>query len=67
MILFRSGVELTSLTATVRGGDGRLVTGLSREAVVKALRALRRLGWIDNRGRTIVIRNPERVRQRAVH
>jgi CRP-like cAMP-binding protein len=40
-------------------------TGLSREAVVKALRALRQLGWVENRGRTIVIHELERVRQRA--
>jgi Ca-activated chloride channel homolog len=30
--VFRSAVELTSITATVRDQDGRLVTGLSREA-----------------------------------
>ena len=29
---FRSGIELTSVTATVRDGAGRLVTGLPREA-----------------------------------
>lgn len=40
-------------------------TGLSREAVVKALRALRQLGWIDSQGRTIAIRDLERLRQRA--
>ena len=40
-------------------------TGLSREAIVKALRALRQLGWIDNRGRTIVIRKLDSLRDRA--
>jgi CRP/FNR family cyclic AMP-dependent transcriptional regulator len=40
-------------------------TGLSREAVVKALRALRQLGWIDVQGRTFVVRDLERVRGRA--
>ena len=30
--LFRSGIELTSITATVRDGQGRLVSGLEREA-----------------------------------
>jgi Ca-activated chloride channel homolog len=30
--LFRSAIELTSITATVRDGDGRLVTGLQRDA-----------------------------------
>jgi CRP-like cAMP-binding protein len=41
-------------------------TGLSREAVVKALRALRRLGWIEGQGRTITISEPDQLRQRAV-
>jgi len=40
-------------------------TGLSREAIVKALRALRQLGWIDNRGRAIVIREVDSLRDRA--
>jgi CRP-like cAMP-binding protein len=40
-------------------------TGLSREAVVKALRALRRLEWIDVSGRTFVVRDLERLRGRA--
>lgn len=30
--LFRSGVEITAITATVLDGEGRLVTGLPREA-----------------------------------
>ena len=30
--VFRSAVELTSITATVRDQDGRLVTGLTRDA-----------------------------------
>ena len=30
--LFQSGIELTSITATVRDGRGRLVTGLARDA-----------------------------------
>jgi CRP-like cAMP-binding protein len=42
-------------------------TGLSREAVVKALRSLRQLGWIEVRGRTIVVRDPEHLRGRATH
>jgi CRP-like cAMP-binding protein len=40
-------------------------SGLSREAVVKALRALRQLGWVENTGRSIAIHQLERVRQRA--
>ncbi len=42
-------------------------TGLSREAVVKALRSLRQLGWIEVRGRTMVVRDPGRLRDRATH
>lgn len=40
-------------------------TGLSREAVVKALRALRQLEWVDVRGRTLVVRDLDRLRARA--
>jgi CRP/FNR family cyclic AMP-dependent transcriptional regulator len=40
-------------------------TGLSRVAVVKALRVLRELGWIENRGRAIVIRELDQLRHRA--
>lgn len=40
-------------------------TGLSREAVVKALRALRRLGWIENQGAAITVHNLEQIRRRA--
>jgi CRP-like cAMP-binding protein len=57
-VLLRSPVTQADLAAW---------TGLSREAVVKALRALRQLGWVDNRGRSIVIRELEQVRQRAAH
>lgn len=39
--------------------------GLSREAVVKALRALRQLGWIEVRGRTFVVRDLDNVRRRS--
>jgi CRP/FNR family transcriptional regulator, cyclic AMP receptor protein len=58
MMIIRSPITQTELAAW---------TGLSREAVVKALRALRRLGWISNCGRAIVLRDAERVRHRAVH
>jgi CRP-like cAMP-binding protein len=40
-------------------------TGLSREAVVKALRALRQLGWIEVSGRTFLVRDLESLRGRA--
>lgn len=39
--------------------------GLSREAVVKALRALRSLGWVDVRGRDLVLLDLEAVAGRA--
>jgi CRP/FNR family transcriptional regulator, cyclic AMP receptor protein len=39
--------------------------GLSREAVVKSLAALRALGWISTTGRTITIIDPAAVRARA--
>jgi CRP-like cAMP-binding protein len=40
-------------------------TGLSREAVVKGLRVLRQLGWIESRGRTIVVHDMTSMRVRA--
>ena len=39
--------------------------GLSREAVVKALRSLRSLGWIENHRNTILIRNLDAIQERA--
>jgi CRP-like cAMP-binding protein len=39
--------------------------GLSREAVVKALRTLRALGWIESRGRDIVLLDVNAILQRA--
>lgn len=40
-------------------------SGLSREAVVKSMRSLRRLGWIRNEGRAITILDADSVRTRA--
>ncbi|WP_344606827.1 Crp/Fnr family transcriptional regulator [Sporichthya brevicatena] len=42
-------------------------TGLSREAVVKAMRQLRTMGWISNRGPDITVHDIERLRRRATH
>jgi CRP/FNR family cyclic AMP-dependent transcriptional regulator len=39
--------------------------GLSREAVVKALAALRALGWLTTKGHTITVIDPAAVRARA--
>jgi CRP-like cAMP-binding protein len=55
-LILRSPLTQTELAAWA---------GLSREAVVKVLRTLRQLGWVENRGRTIIIHEPERVRERA--
>jgi CRP-like cAMP-binding protein len=41
------------------------MTGLSREAVVKGLRSLRALGWIDLRARELTVLDDEAMRQRA--
>jgi CRP-like cAMP-binding protein len=43
------------------------LTGLSREAVVKGLRRLRELGWVEATGRTIVIRDFASLEGRALH
>jgi CRP/FNR family transcriptional regulator, cyclic AMP receptor protein len=43
------------------------LTGLSREAVVKGLRRLRQLGWVEATGRTIVIRDFPAVEARALY
>lgn len=40
-------------------------SGLSREAVVKALRSLRTLGWIDGEGRAIQFLDETAIRDRA--
>ena len=42
------------------------LTGLSREAVVKGLRRLRQLGWVEATGRTIVIRDFPSLEARAL-
>jgi CRP/FNR family cyclic AMP-dependent transcriptional regulator len=55
-------VELDApLSQTEMGGWA----GLSREAVVKALAALRALDWIATTGRTITVIEPEALRARA--
>jgi CRP-like cAMP-binding protein len=53
------------LRSPVSQADLAAWTGLSREAVVKAMRALRQLGWLESHGRSIVLRDPERVRRRS--
>jgi CRP/FNR family transcriptional regulator, cyclic AMP receptor protein len=41
-------------------------TGSSREAVIRALRALRELGWIETRRRGVTLLDVEQLRRRAV-
>ena len=41
------------------------MTGLSREAVVKGLRALRELGWLDLRARELTVLDEAAIRARA--
>jgi CRP-like cAMP-binding protein len=41
-------------------------TACSREAVSKALQAMRRMGWIETRRRGITVLNPDSVRGRAL-
>jgi CRP-like cAMP-binding protein len=55
-IVVRSPVSQSDLAAW---------TGLSREAVVKALRALRQLGWIDNHGREIRVHDLRSLQHRG--
>lgn len=40
-------------------------SGVSRQAVVKELSRLRELGWIETKGRTIVVRNVAGIEERA--
>lgn len=39
--------------------------GVSRQAVVKELGRLRELGWLETKGRTIIIHAPNEIRSRA--
>ena len=40
-------------------------SGLSREAVVKAIRSLKTLGWIDGEGRAVAVLDEAAIRERA--
>ena len=55
----------TALSSPVSQSELAAWTGLSREAVVKALRALRQLGWIESHGRKIDIRDLAALKDRA--
>lgn len=55
----------TELELPVNQSDLAAWTGQSREAVVKALATLRRLGWIQTDGRRIRLIEFDRIRERA--
>lgn len=56
---------LTELESPLSQSDLASWSGLSREAIVKAMRALRTLGWIENDGRSITILELDKLRERA--
>lgn len=53
------------VTVPMSQSDLAAWAGLSREAVVKALRTLRELGWIELEGRDLVVLEPDRIKERA--
>jgi CRP/FNR family transcriptional regulator, cyclic AMP receptor protein len=60
-----NGEKADHVTIPLAQHEIAAMTGLSREAVVKALRALRSLGWIDMRARDLTILDEEAMRARA--
>jgi CRP-like cAMP-binding protein len=60
-----AGATAVTIESPLSQADLAAWTGLSREAVVKALRALRKLGWIDNRGSTITVHDLPALAERA--
>jgi len=59
--------DTTVIHSPLSQADLAAWTGLSREAVVKAMRQLRSMGWISNRGPDITVHDLERLRRRATH
>jgi len=55
----------TTVEMPVSQSDLAAWTGQSREAVVKALAALRRLGWIETNGRHVALLQLDSLRERA--
>ena len=55
----------TELRVPMSQSDLAAWAGLSRDAVVKALRTLRALGWIDSHNRDIVLLDVNAIRRRA--
>lgn len=59
--------DTTVIHSPLSQADLAAWTGLSREAVVKAMRQLRSTGWISNRGPDITVHDLDRLRRRATH
>jgi CRP-like cAMP-binding protein len=64
-MLERYGAGEGRVALPVAQHDVAALTGLSREAVVKGMRALRDLGWIDAQGRNVVVLDADSLRARA--
>ncbi|TML11221.1 MAG: Crp/Fnr family transcriptional regulator [Actinobacteria bacterium] len=60
-----AGDGRAELRVSMSQSDLAAWAGLSREAVVKALRTLRTLGWIESRNRDIVLLDVDAIRLRA--
>ena len=58
-------VDGVVLTVPLSQQEIASLSGLSREAVVKALRTLRELGWIDVAGRSVTLLDVGALRERA--
>jgi CRP/FNR family cyclic AMP-dependent transcriptional regulator len=63
---FGDGEDIPSVSLPIAQQELADLTGMSREAVVKGLRRLRQLGWVEANGRTIVIRDVSAVEARAL-
>ena len=62
----QSGDDGTHIDLAITQEDLAGWTGSSREAVIRALRTLRELGWIETRRRGVTLIDVEMLRQRAV-
>jgi CRP-like cAMP-binding protein len=62
----QSGADGTHIDLAITQEDLAGWTGSSREAVIRALRTLRELGWIETRRRGVTLIDVEMLRQRAV-
>jgi CRP/FNR family transcriptional regulator, cyclic AMP receptor protein len=60
------GADSTDIDLAITQEDLAGWTGSSREAVIRALRTLRELGWIATRRRGITLLDVEMLRRRAV-